>query len=127
VKLAEGCPMYNSDLAWGHNVATPGLDAGERTVGKAEGVRFLDMVESFYGHELCASGIGSSKQWVNGLLYEPKLDDWWNEHAVQQSFHPNAKGHSEIARCVNGFLEQTYEEGTCQVGSDGNDHVHLHP
>jgi lysophospholipase L1-like esterase len=127
VKLAEGCPMYNSDLEWGHNVATPGLDAGERTIAAAEGVRFLDVVEGFAGHELCASGIGSSKQWVNGLLYEPSLEDFWNEHAVQQSFHPNAKGHAEIADCVDGFVSQSWKEGICQVGSDGNDHAHLHP
>jgi lysophospholipase L1-like esterase len=127
VKLAEGCPMYNSDLAWGHNTATPGLDAGERAIATTEGVRFLDMVEGFKGHELCASGIGASQQWVNGLLYDPSLEDWWNEHAVQQSFHPNAKGHAEIADCVNGFVGQSWKEGSCEVGSDGNDHAHLHP
>jgi lysophospholipase L1-like esterase len=127
VKLAEGCPLYNSDAAWGHNVATPGLDAGERTIASAEGVRFLDVVEGFSGHELCASGIGPEQQWVNGLLYEPSLEDWWNMHAVQQSFHPNAKGHTEIADCVNSFVGQSWKEGICQVGSDGNDHANLHP
>jgi lysophospholipase L1-like esterase len=127
VKLAEGCPMYNSDLAWGHNTATPSLDAGERAIAAAEGVRFLDMVEGFKGHELCASGIGASQQWVNGLLYEPSLEDWWNEHAVQQSFHPNAKGHAEIADCVDSFIAQAFTAGICQLGSDGNDHAHVHP
>jgi len=127
VKLAEGCPLYNSDSAWGHNVATPGLDAGERAIAGAEGVRFLDMVEGFSGHELCASGIGASQQWVNGLLYSPTLEDFWNLHAVQQSFHPNAKGHAEIADCVNGFVGESWSEGICQVGSDGNDHAHVHP
>jgi lysophospholipase L1-like esterase len=127
VKLVEGCPLYNSDAEWGHNVATPGLDAGERTIAQVEGVRFLDMVESFEGHELCGAGIGASQQWVNGLLYEPSLEDWWNEHAVQQSFHPNAKGHSQLAKCVNGFLEKTYKEGICRVNSGGNDEVHEHP
>jgi hypothetical protein len=127
VKLAEGCPLYNSDLEWGHNVATPGLDAGERTVAGSGGVRFLDMVEGYSGHELCASGIGASQQWVNGLLYDPNLTDWWNLHAVQQSFHPNATGHAEIADCVDGFVSQSWKEGICQVGSDGNDHAHQHP
>jgi hypothetical protein len=127
VKLAEGCPLYNSDSEWGHNVATPRLDGGERALASARGVRFLDMVEGFSGHELCASGISASQQWVNGLLYEPSLEDWWNLHAVQQSFHPNAKGHAEIADCVDGFVGQTWSEGICQVGSDGNDHAHQHP
>jgi lysophospholipase L1-like esterase len=127
VKLAEGCPLYNSDSEWGHNVATPGLDGGERALASARGVRFLDMVEGFSGHELCASGISASQQWVNGLLYEPSLEDWWNLHAVQQSFHPNAKGHAEIVDCVDGFVAQTWSEGICQVGSDGNDHAHQHP
>jgi len=127
VKLAEGCPMYNSDMEWGHNTATPGLDSGERTIASAKGVRFLDMVEGFNGHEICASGISASAQWVNGLLYEPSLEDFWNEHAVQQSFHPNAKGHAEIADCVNGFVSQSWKEGTCKVGSSGNDQASPHP
>jgi len=126
VKLAEGCPLYNSDSAWGHNVATPELDSGERTIAAAEGVRFLDMVEGFSGHELCASGIGASQQWVNGLLYSPTLEDFYNLHAVQQSFHPNATGHTEIADCADGFVGQSWTEGICQV-SGGNDQAHLHP
>ena len=127
VKLAEGCPLYNSDMEWGHNVATPGLDAGERALAATEGVRFLDMVEGFNGHEICASGASSSTQWVNGLLYEPQLTDFWEEHAVQQSFHPNAKGHAQIANCVNGFVAQSWKEGTCYVNSSGNDQAKQHP
>jgi lysophospholipase L1-like esterase len=127
VKLDEGCPLYNTDMEWGHNVATPGLDAGERAIATAEGVRFLDMVEGFNGHEICASGASSSTQWVNGLLYEPQLTDFWEEHAVQQSFHPNSKGHAEIADCVDGFVSQSWKEGTCYVGTDGADHAKQHP
>jgi len=126
VKLAEGCPLYNTDMEWGHNVATPGLDSGERAIAAAEGVRFLDLVEGFNGHEICASGASSSTQWVNGLLYEPQLTDFWEEHAVQQSFHPNAKGHAQIANCVNGFVSQSWKEGSCYVGTDGNDHSKQH-
>jgi lysophospholipase L1-like esterase len=127
VKLAEGCPMYNSDMAWGHNTATPALDSGERAIAAAEGVRFLDLVHGFNGHEICAKGASSSTQWVNGLLYSPSIEDFWNEHAVQQSFHPNAKGHTEIADCVDGFVVQTWKEGTCEIGTDGNDHAKVHP
>jgi lysophospholipase L1-like esterase len=127
VKLAEGCPMYNSDMEWGHNVATPTLDAGERAVAAAEGVRFLDMVGGFSGHEICASGASASTQWVNGLLYEPSLEDFYDEHAVQQSFHPNSKGHAEIADCVDSFVSQSWKEGTCEVGSGGNDVARQHP
>ena len=125
-KLVEGCPLYNTDMEWGHNVATPTLDAGERAISAAEGVRFLDMVEGFNGHEICASGASSSTQWVNGLLYEPQLTDFWEEHAVQQSFHPNAKGHAQIANCVDGFVSQSWKEGTCYVGSNGNDQAKQH-
>jgi len=126
VKLDEGCPIYNTDMEWGHNVATPDLDAGERAVAAAEGVRFLDMIEGFNGHELCASGASAATQWVNGLLYEPQLTDFWEEHAVQQSFHPNAKGHAQIANCVDGFVAQSWKEGMCEVGSSGNDEAKQH-
>ena len=99
----------------------------KRTIAAAEGVRFLDMVNGFKGHEICASGASSSTQWVNGLLYEPQLTDFWEEHAVQQSFHPNAKGHAQIANCVDGFVSQSWKEGICEVGSSGNDVAKQHP
>jgi len=46
---------------------------------------------------------------------------------VQQSFHPNSRGHAQIASCVNGFVAQTYREGTCEIGADGNLHSKPHP
>jgi lysophospholipase L1-like esterase len=126
-KVFAGCPLYDSDSQWGHDTATPVLDSGEQSVATAENTRFIDMVTGFDGHELCQSGISSSQQWVNGLVYDPNSTDWWNEHAVQQSFHPNAAGHSEIADCVGAFVPQTYRQGLCVVGSGGNLTVEPHP
>ena len=103
------------------------LDQGERDVAAAENVRFVDMVHGFYGHEICARGTSHSQEWVGGLKYDPNSSDWWNEHAVQQSFHPNAQGHTEIVDCVDGFAPQTYREGICEIGGDGNLYVQPHP
>ena len=126
-KVLNGCPLYDSDSKWGHDTAEPVLDAGERTVATTLGLRFLDMVQGFYGHEVCAQGITAAQQWVTGLRYDPTVWDWWNEHAVQQSFHPNAAGHTEISDCVDEFIPQLYREGICQIGSDGNLHSGPHP
>jgi hypothetical protein len=126
-KRYNGCPLYDSDSGWGHDIATPVLDQGERVVAATEDVRFLDMVHGFYGHEICAQGISHSQEWVRGLKYDPTSSTWWNLHSVQQSFHPNALGHSEIASCVEGFAPQTYREGTCELGADGNLRAQPHP
>src|SRR5215207_6420821 len=69
-KIFNGCPVYDSDSAWGHYTATPVLDQGERNVAAAEGVRFLDMVHGFDDHEICAQGISHSEEWVRGLTYQ---------------------------------------------------------
>jgi len=126
-KVYNGCPLYNADARWGHDVATPTLDAGVRTVAAGANVRFLDLVTAFEGHELCARGIGPSQEWVRGVTYAPNLTDWYTSHAVQQSLHPNALGHAKIAGCVAEFVGRSYREGACQIGDDGNLHARLHP
>jgi lysophospholipase L1-like esterase len=126
-KLWHGCPIYDADAKWGHDTAAPVLDAGERTVAANANLRFLDMVEGFDGHEVCAKGITASQEWVRGVTYDPNGSDWWTAHAVQQSLHPNALGHSKIAGCVADFVAQAYREGACRIGSDGNLHSQPHP
>ena len=122
-KVTHGCPIYDSDSQWGHDTAAPLLDAAERTVATGRSVRFVDVVNGFDRHELCAPGIGSSQEWIRGLTYNPWSSTWWSSHAVQQSLHPNARGHAQIARCVGEFAADTYREGTCIVGGDGNAHA----
>jgi lysophospholipase L1-like esterase len=126
-KVWNGCPIYDSDSKWGHDFAAPLLDAGERDVAAGQTLRFLDLVDGFNGHELCARGISGSEQWVKGVTYEPSSSTWWNSHAVQQSLHPNAQGHAEIANCVGEFTAQSYREGACEIGSDGIAHAQPHP
>jgi hypothetical protein len=127
-KIWHGCPIYDSDSQWGHDTATPVLDAGERTVaGSAVGARFLDMVDGFHGHEVCAANITASQEWIRGVTYDPNSSDWWNQHSVQQSFHPNAAGHAQIAACVASFIGQTYRDGICELGTDGSLHAKPHP
>jgi hypothetical protein len=110
-KLWHGCPIYDADARWGHDTAAPVLDVGERTVAANANLRFLDMVDGFNGHEVCTNGIIPSQEWVRGVTYDPNSSDWWTEHSVQQSLHPNALGHSKIAGCVTEFVAQTYREG----------------
>jgi lysophospholipase L1-like esterase len=127
-KVYAGCPLYNSDAQWGHDVATPQLDGGERTAASAKSLRFVYMADGFKGHELCAQGITSSQEWVRGLTYDPSSSTWWSSHAVQQSLHPNALGHAQIANCIGEFVNQTsYTEAECAPGSDGNAHAVAYP
>jgi lysophospholipase L1-like esterase len=124
-KVLNGCPLYAEDAAWGHDLATPALDRGKRTVAARAGVRFLDMVEAFEGHEVCADGITARRQWIRGVTYDPLSSTWWSSHAVQQSLHPNARGHARLAGCAAEFFAQTRREGSCEI-EDGAVHAVPH-
>jgi hypothetical protein len=87
----------------GYRTATPALDAGVRVAAASVNVRFLDLLRAFDGHEWCASGVGASQQWVRGVTYDSNSNDWYTAHALQQSLHSNAVGHSKTAGCVAEF------------------------
>ncbi|WP_197085355.1 hypothetical protein, partial [Saccharothrix sp. ST-888] len=51
-KIADGCPAFPEDLAWGHNWVVPVLsDALRQAASQVPGVRYLDQRRVSYGHE----------------------------------------------------------------------------
>ena len=120
-KLPGGCAGYDSDAAWGRNAAVPAFERGMRKAAADTGAVYLDNSRLFHGHEVC-----SDDTWARGLYIDLSQLPW-DENSVRQSFHPNAKGHAELADCVDEFVGQTWKEGICQVGSGGNNHAHIHP
>lgn len=58
---------------------------------KAAGVKYLDVEDSLDGHKLCDSG----KKYVTGIAFRSPSE-------LQESFHPNAKGHYEMAMAIWG-------------------------
>jgi hypothetical protein len=42
---------------------------------------------------------------------------------VQESFHPNARGHAQMGGCIGEFYTADATQAACRRGADGN----LHP
>ncbi|WP_189056291.1 GDSL-type esterase/lipase family protein [Longimycelium tulufanense] len=121
----NGCPFRKDDLHWVESNAVIQLAAGLRRAADQSGVRFLDLSRAGRGHEACAGGSDLSKEWFSRLIvdWHALTDDQRSNHATQESFHPNARGHSQFGRCLGEFLATDDRAAACLPGRDG----YLHP
>ena len=73
----------------------------------------------------CSGGDDASEEWFT--RFTVRWDDLKEveraTHAVQESFHPNAAGHEQFARCMSEFLATNDREAACLEGEDGNLHA----
>lgn len=115
-----GCPFRTGDLRWVRDTAVPELSAGLRSAAQDAGARFLDLSRAGIGHEACSGAPGT--EWFTRLSVNFDLlrDDRTAGHALQESFHPNARGHAEIARCVSDFLDTTAGSAACLPDAAGD-------
>ncbi|UJW30202.1 GDSL-type esterase/lipase family protein [Saccharothrix sp. AJ9571] len=125
----NGCPFRTEDLDW---VAGPGitqLTEGLRTAATQTGARFLDLSRAGAGHEACSGGPNAAHEWFSRLTVQ------WTDlssvdranHAIQESFHPNAAGHAQFGRCLSEFLSGEAPAAACLKGEDGNLHATISP
>jgi lysophospholipase L1-like esterase len=124
----QGCPFRLSDARWGRTEAVPQLAAALRGVASRSGVKFLDFSRATEGREACSGGSSSASEWQNRITVDPFAWvygglDAIGIHMAQQSFHPNARGHAQLGRCVTEFVSSGATSANCLRGSDGN----LHP
>ncbi|MCP2258889.1 GDSL-like Lipase/Acylhydrolase family protein [Streptoalloteichus tenebrarius] len=121
----NGCPFRTSDLKWVEDSAVGRLAAGLHRAADLVGARFLDLSRAGRGHEACAGGPQVDREWFARLSldWEALRDDQRAEHFSQESFHPNARGHSQFGRCLGEFLATRHDEAACLKGPDG----FLHP
>ncbi|MFL6131145.1 MAG: hypothetical protein ACJ73E_19050 [Mycobacteriales bacterium] len=119
----EGCPVRIADARWGRTDAVGQLSAALRGVADRTGVRFLDLARATEGREACNRS--TTQEWVNPLIVDVTqlLKSSDPSHLVQQSFHPNARGHGQLGRCLTEFYAGDTREGGCLRGSDGNLHA----
>jgi lysophospholipase L1-like esterase len=122
-KLWNGCPLYNADMAWGHDTAVPILSEALRQLAASKGWRFLDFSRSMDGREICAQGITHSQEWTTGTKYDPSSSYWYSFDAVRQSLHANARGHAQLGRCLTEFAALAESSATCLRGTDGDLHA----
>ncbi|WP_433262146.1 GDSL-type esterase/lipase family protein [Actinosynnema sp. CS-041913] len=117
-----GCPLRTGDLRWVREHAVGELSAGLRSAASAVGVRFLDLSQAGSRHEACSGGKNPDGEWFTRLTvdFAGLRDDARARHALQESFHPNARGHAQFGRCMTEFLSTLVRSASCVVGEDGN-------
>lgn len=121
----NGCPFRTDDLRWISTTAITTLSAGLKQAAVQSGARFLDLAQAGAHHEACSGGANPASEWFTRLTLH--LDDLGQadraQHALQESFHPNAAGHAAIAGCLTEFLATREGDAACLAGPDGKLHA----
>lgn len=124
----QGCPFKLADAQYGRTEAVPQFSEALRGVASRSGAKFLDFSRATEGHEACSGYGNSSTEWQNRITVDPWAWvtgglDAIGIHMAQESFHPNAKGHAQLGRCVTEFVNSGRSSAQCLIGSDGNLHA----
>jgi lysophospholipase L1-like esterase len=120
-----GCPFRPVDLNWVRNTAIHALDDGLRAAADKADARYLDLADAGLGHEACSGGSHTGNEWFTRLTVA------WQDitktqrvgHALQASFHPNARGAKAFGNCLGEFLTTADRAAACLAGHDNV----LHP
>jgi hypothetical protein len=120
-----GCPFREIDLSWVRKTAVNVLDDGLRRAANEAGTRFLDLSRAGDGHEACSGGDDPANEWFTRLTIAwPDITDQQRvTHALQQSFHPNARGQAAFGACLGQFLATSDRAAACLPDARGV----LHP
>jgi lysophospholipase L1-like esterase len=124
----QGCPFKLADAGYGRTEAVPQFAEALRGVASRSGAKFLDFSRATEGHEACSGGSSTANEWQNRITVDPWAWvtgglDAIGIHMAQESFHPNAKGHAQLGRCVTEFVNSGRPNAQCLIGSDGNVHA----
>jgi lysophospholipase L1-like esterase len=128
----QGCPYNKADAGWGRTALFPALSAALAGVAQRTGARFLDMVRATEGREACSRPLPSD-EWQRRITVDPQALihgglDAVGFHLAQESFHPNAAAHAEMARCLADFVRSPAAAAACVTGADGRNRVEAaHP
>jgi lysophospholipase L1-like esterase len=124
----QGCPFKLADARYGRTEAVPQFSDALRGVASRSGAKFLDFQRATEGHEACSGYGNSATEWQNRITVDPWAWitgglDAIGIHLAQESFHPNAKGHAQLGRCVTEFVNSGRSSAQCLIGTDGNLHA----
>jgi lysophospholipase L1-like esterase len=124
----QGCPFKLADAQYGRTEAVPQFSEALRGAATRAGAKFLDFSRATEGHEACSGYANSATEWQNRITVDPWAWvtgglDAIGIHMAQESFHPNAKGHAQLGRCVTEFVNSSRSSAQCLVGADGNLHA----
>ncbi|WP_323747087.1 RICIN domain-containing protein [Catenulispora pinisilvae] len=127
-KVANGCPAFTEDLAWGHNLVVPLFsDALRHAAEQVPGVRYLDQRRVSYGHEVCAEMTTSPYEYTNGDVIDTSemtrngcdqkvlfgglicMDE------IRQSYHLRVAGYEGEGACLGDFYGSANPESYCTL------------
>ena len=127
-KVANGCPAFTEDLAWGHNLVVPVFsDALRQAAEQVPGVRYLDQRRVTYWHEVCAEWTSSPYEYSNGDVIDTSeltrngcdqqvlfgglicMDE------IRQSYHLRVAGYRGEGACLAQFYASTAAEAYCTL------------
>ncbi|WP_232247552.1 RICIN domain-containing protein [Kitasatospora azatica] len=127
-KIAQGCPAFPEDLAWGHNWVVPTFDNALRQAAEAvPGVRFLDQRRVSYGHEVCAAWSSSPYEYTNGDVIDLSENTRNGcdypigilslcENEIRQSYHLRVAGYRGEGACLGSFYRApAQQEAYCTL------------
>jgi lysophospholipase L1-like esterase len=105
----QGCPFKLADAQYGRTEAVPQFSAALQGAATRSGAKFLDFSRATEGREACSGYANPATEWQNRVTVDPWAWvtgglDAIGIHMAQQSFHPNAKGHAQLGRCVTEFV-----------------------
>ncbi|WP_205624208.1 GDSL-type esterase/lipase family protein [Amycolatopsis vancoresmycina] len=125
LRSLNGCPFRTEDLRWIAQTGIGVLSSGLKAAAQQTGARFLDLAKAGVKHEACSGGPNPATEWFTRLTLQ--LADLGQAeragHALQESFHPNAAGHTAIANCLTEFITAKEGNATCLAGADGKLHA----
>ncbi|GAA1952321.1 RICIN domain-containing protein [Catenulispora subtropica] len=127
-KVANGCPGYTEDGAWGHNFIVPLFDDTLRAAAEqVPGVRYLDQRRVSYGHEVCAEFTSSPYEYTNGDFIDVSeltrngcdrqvlFGGLICENEIRQSYHLRVAGYQGEGACLAQFYTSTGAEAYCTL------------
>ncbi|MFT7836085.1 GDSL-type esterase/lipase family protein [Saccharothrix sp. BKS2] len=117
-----GCPLRTGDLEWVRDRAVAELSAALRRTAVEVDARFLDLSRAGDRREACVGGSRPEEEWFTRLTvdFEGLRDSERAKHALQESFHPNARGYAQFGRCMSRFLATSARSASCVAGGDGD-------
>jgi lysophospholipase L1-like esterase len=124
-----GCPLRTADMAWVRDTGVGILAKGVRTAANRVNARYLDLTQAGAKHEACTAGTKPENEWFTRLTvdFDGLRDESRASHALQESFHPNAKGHEQVGRCLTDFLGTSAKTAACVADQEGNLKAVLNP
>ncbi len=122
LRLAMGCPFTITDLRYARATLTPAISEAWQAVAAEAGVRFLDLSRAMEGREVCARGATRATEWITGIDVDlAQIRNGVGTNLVQESLHPNARGHAQLGRCFAQFLQLAdVPSGACLRNAEGN-------